>query len=120
MQTYGYKYIMRFDKAQEYGLFKVSKSIGDKLSNFISNDSDISNTIPRVSRKLYKKKQNDNYFYIGKSNKNKTGKTLVFVVGGITYDEIAELKKWNVPNSKIYIGSTNLTSGTQLVGSFIL
>jgi len=120
IQTYGYKYGLIFEKLKEYGLIKQSKTLGDTIVDLIPGEIEISNTMPKIINKLNKEKKDPKYFYFGKPIKHKNGKILVFVVGGITHDEIAELKKFNIRNTKVYIGSTNMTSGPELIKSFIV
>lgn len=112
IQTYGYKYLHSFEKLKEYGLIKSQKLFNWKKSN-VPILMDIINDINNHSN-------NKDYFYFGNKIKNKTNKIMVFIVGGITYDEIFHMKleKWNTDN-KIYIGSTNITSGSKIIKSFV-
>lgn len=119
VKMYGTKCFIALERLKEYGLLKL-KTLGDKLTEFISEESHT--TIPEIVSEFFKKRKKPvpDSFNLGKPIKHKTNKVLVFIAGGITFDEIAKLKKMVIPGIKIYVASTRIITGTDFIKSFYI
>lgn len=59
------------------------------------------------------------FHLVKKQTENKTNKILIFIVGGITIDEIADIKNIEISNTKIYLSSTSVITGLKFIKSFV-
>ena len=99
IQEFGYKYHITIQLLNEFGysLTNTSNTILDYMKG-VNIESKILQDISKVIRKA----DGDGVF--------------VYVIGGITYDEVSLIRK---KYPKISVGTTNIISGTQFMESFI-
>uniref|UniRef100_A0A6C0C6K2 Sec1 family protein n=1 Tax=viral metagenome TaxID=1070528 RepID=A0A6C0C6K2_9ZZZZ len=81
-------------------------------------------TLPNIVTKILQKKSLANKFetsHIDNSVDNKSNKILIFVIGGITYDEIHDINELQTsyPTKKIYIASTNVINKNTFIDAFM-
>jgi hypothetical protein len=98
IQQFGYKYHITIKYLNEFGytLTDTTNTILDYMRG-VNRESKILQCISRVI-------------------KDKDSNTLVYVIGGITYDEVALIKQ-KYPSVKV--ATTNIISGTQFLESFL-
>jgi len=79
--------------------------------------------LPKIITKILQKKdipKEFETFYPNNPIGNQNNKIFIFIIGGITYDEICDVKKLQLlfPTKKFYIGTTNIINKITFVSSF--
>lgn len=111
IQEFGYKYLFVIQALQSFGYDKSNKS--DLMVNFADRFIKSHQIESRFIRLIKRGVKSG----VKISNKDPDmNKIMVFIIGGITPDEIAEIKK---AYPDIIIGTTNIITGTQFIKGFI-
>lgn len=131
-QEYGYKYFLMIQRLRSYGydLTTSRADVFDGIIKTLDHTFTIQNAyepiVPLLLNQIINKPKKTksilkDFSIITHQNKVSAHvvvlpQTLVFVVGGITLDEVAAVRK-KFPD--VNIGSTNIISGTQFMQSFL-
>ena len=120
--NYGFEYGFIFSDLERFGFFKTNL-----LNKLFDEHIQLTTMINRfiLNKKIKTNMSTHDPFYFNKKLYTKTNKTLIFIVGGITFDEIDDLVNItnanikNENNREFCIATTSIINGNKLIGSSI-
>ncbi len=111
IHEYGYQYLLIIEDMKKYGFFQQSSKLFSLKSSHIP--------LPTIIDKLIRKGKieiNGQQSFIH-NKREKFNNTLIFVVGGLTYDEIDIL--YEKCDDNCQIATTSIISGNSIIKSFL-
>lgn len=114
LRVYGYKHILTFKNMYDYGLVKENK-LEDRVMNFVPDLDDHPKTLNELLKDLSKPKTKQKFYKINNKIDKTNNNTLVFVIGGLTMDEIAEIKS---SHKEIYLATTSIIDSKSFIEGF--